>query len=143
MKLHSVLKEALQSIGGLAPVPLGGDDEGSATEEWKHKLLERLEKEAAYNKRVFTLLVAMCVVLFVVGLALVVYYLDEPRSIQAILGGGSLLSILAVMTRIQRLMNEKTGVDILLTVVPTLPPKQVVRVVQSLYYGKSREPKAG
>jgi hypothetical protein len=136
--LADVLGVYLGNLGRLEPTPLGEEEEQEVTKlpskresDW---LYAQLEKQSRTNNIAFFSLFAIIGILIFLIIALVVF-LPQAR-LQTFLQaafGGSIMGLLILMRRIWR---DKTAADMMLALVPTLDPKEVLRVTEALYFSQ-------
>lgn len=133
-RLQTILEESLLEAGALKPVQMGPvPAKISVTPEVKRRLIERLLRESNFNNRILVAVTCLHFLLFIIALWLVYYNRDSLSAISVILGG-SVLSLLAVTRSLSNLWRTKTGVDVLIAILPSLSPEQAIQAVKDLYY---------
>ncbi len=144
-RLHDTIAIALNELGEQIDMSLGSKpaveesdaiEERAKIEDWRERLLERLDHEAGVHKWVFLGILLACATLFAAGLFLLLHHRDNPGSYQLIFGGGSLAGMLAVLNVARRTLVDKAYYDIVLPVLTALPPEHVVSVLKNLKHTK-------
>ena len=134
-----LLEEFLKETGRLPSggPKLGGKPEAQVSDQQVHKLTERLLGEAKVNKTIIIVLVTLHVLLFLLASSLVVLYKDRLAQIRSVIGG-SVLSFLVILTRLQGVWREKCGFDLLLATVPKLSAKDAANLVETIYFASKQ-----
>ncbi len=139
--LYDTIAIALNELGDRTDMSLGSKSAGEESspmeksikiEDWRKRLLERLEREAGVHKWMLLVILLACITLFGVGLFLLLYNRDAPGSYRLIFGGGALAGMLAVLNVARRTLMDKAYYDIALPALTALPPDQVVVVLKNL-----------
>lgn len=138
MSLDDTISQALKQLGDPTNVELGSSTEPpdpTTIEEWQVRLLKRLEHEANVQKKLLLAILLVCLLLFAVGLFLLLYYFDDPSTYHILFGGSTFLAgMLAILRMARNVLIDKASYDILLAVLPVLPPAQVVMALKNLHY---------
>lgn len=101
-------------------------------------LNEQLYKNAALKRMIIITMVSLLIVLFIVGVYLVLFYRDDPKTMGAILGG-TFLSLVGIIAVMHRIWSDISRTDILMTIIGKLAPdKQVELFIAILNYDKER-----
>lgn len=133
-RLPVVLGSYLEKVGGLERASLGEAKAISVNPGDQQQLLGQLHRESKFNNRLIVCVTVLHFLLFILAAALVFYHRDSPKVISLILGG-SFLSLLPVINSLSRLWREKSAIDMLGVILPTLTPEQSIKVIQSIYFG--------
>jgi hypothetical protein len=121
-----------QFLGANESIHLGGKAP-EVTDQQKTYLIEQLKSASAYNGRIVMILVGLYVAMLVVGFIIVLTLFKEPRTMRAALGG-SFLSLIVLLMRLQSVWREKHGMDLMQSLLPALSPEDAMKVVESHYY---------
>jgi hypothetical protein len=132
-KLNSILENTLKKVDGLKPAILGKTEILSGSKEAKKELLYQLKDESKFINRFIIAIIILHFLLFALAVFLVLYYRDSPNVIVLLLGG-SVLSLIAIITSLIRLLNTKSKIVYMLVTLPNLSPEQAMIVVQSIYF---------
>jgi len=142
-RLRSAYEQYLTRIERLNKIQLGTDANKKKsrpiTEEDNQYFIKLLDKQLKFNLNIVIIYITMLCVLFGIGVFLVFYYLNSPRVIGLIFGG-TFFSLLTVIEKLRRLWHEKSIIDISLTVIQELPPKETAKVIEILYWNSIRKP---
>lgn len=140
-KLQTIIEELLNEAGALKPIKLGpGSAKISVTPEVKDRLIKRLFVESKFNNRILIAVTILHIFIFIIALWLV-YYNRNSLTAVSVIFGGSVLSLLGITRSLSNLWRTKTGIDLLIAILPSLCPEQVIQVIKDLYYNRS-EPSA-
>jgi cell division protein FtsW (lipid II flippase) len=90
-----------------------------------------------FNKNMVWVVMAMFCILFFVGILLVFNFLHSPEKM-ALVFGGTFLSLVTVVTGLQKLWHEKTIIDLLLTLLPDITPAESIKLIEILSYSKKK-----
>ena len=138
-RIRAAYKNYLSRMNRLQEVNLGSSDKPhSVTEEDNQFLSSLLQKELNFNRKLVLIFVTMLLVLFGMGLFLTIYFIHSPKTI-GIVFGGTFLSLLAIIEKLHRLWEEKSKMDITLSLAQNLPPAETVKVIETLYWNMIRE----
>ena len=144
-RLLNVLNNYLNDVGDV-PERLGGKkvqpvDLAEPTKAeammWKH-----LETERTFNNRVFGIGLGMLAVIFVVGVFLVAARWDTP-TVAAMVFGGTSVSLAAVQREVFRAWAVKVRIDLLVAILPGLPPAERLKAIQDLVYAANARVRSG
>ena len=141
-ELTSAIENYLESTGQLQLKQLGPREEKAITREHNQRLAARLSRRRQSNDRIVIIATAVLCVLFVLGIALLLYYRDNPTVIWPAVGG-MLASNLGIVASLRRLWIEKTLIDSLLVVAAELPPEQAAKYIVLLYWNLVKQPNRG
>lgn len=97
-------------------------------------LFERLRKSQEKADKVIVAAVACLVALFVLVVGLVLYHVDKPAIMTALLGGGNIFATLIIVRWLRRLWLEKSAIDTLLVMVVDLPPADGAKLIMEFYF---------
>lgn len=137
-RLHKILEGVLIEAGTLKPIEMGPSlTRISVTPEVKERLIEHLLVGLKFHNRFLKALIALHFLIFVVALWLVYYNRNSLGAVSAILSI-SVLLLLGVIRSLSNLWQTKVGIDILIAILPGLPPEQAVKAVKDLYYNQSK-----
>lgn len=138
-RLNETIAQAVRELGGPSDIALGAraaPAKPDAIEEWRAKLLKRLEREAVMHKKMLLGILLACLVLFAAGLFLLFYHRGDASMSRLVFGGGALAGMIAVIDIARRILIDKAGYDMLLAMLLVLPPEQAVAAVKNLYYSQ-------
>ena len=139
MTLDEILRDYLTGLNGLRPADLGGTDSSQTpTAEQTSALCARLAERSRYNTHLCTLIVIFQCITFAIGVALVLG-LKSSTAGAAVAGSGSLGILFMITRRLQRFWAEKSAIDLFNTVAPELPPSEVVKMAQAIYFKRQGE----
>jgi hypothetical protein len=118
-------------LGTVEPAALGG------TPPKQHEsdaagLIERLERQALFNNRTVIAIVASYLFLLLVSSALVLLHHDDASWIATFLGG-NVLVLTTIGAKLQNVWREKSYIDMLVAILPSLTPAEAVRVIKTFY----------
>jgi hypothetical protein len=136
-RLHDIISLALDELGDESDISLGrGSDTKQLIriEEWRTRLFARLEREAHLHKWLLLIIILACLLLFFVGLFILIYYRNSPGIYQLVFGGGALAGMLMVLNTARQALTDKAGYDVLIAILPDLPPDQVVAALKNMKY---------
>jgi hypothetical protein len=133
MKFRAALAEYMRQSGQAGPRKLGDPpaepaDLNRATTWLRGYLRERVQVS---DRLVIVVVVLLCA-LFFTGIGLAIYHRDHPGFMSALIGG-NLLSLLAVVAWLRRILIEKTQMDLSMALIEALPPEQSVVFMMTLY----------
>jgi hypothetical protein len=132
MKFEAALAEYMRQTGAATARKLGTrpptkDVAGATT--W---LRDYLRERVRVSDRLVAVVVALLAILFLTGIGLAIYHRDKPEFMSAIIGG-DLLSLLAVVAWMRRIIVEKTQIDLSIAMIEALPPEQSAVFLMTLY----------
>ena len=138
--LHSIYGEYLEKVRRIEPEKLGQKEKVYISFEQSQFLQNKLEIKAKINDKILILIIVLLVVLFI-GEILVAVLL--PKNLPVLLGssGGIITSLLVIIKRLQIIWSEKNSIDIIITMIAVLPPGEITKVIQSLYFSKKESKK--
>jgi hypothetical protein len=134
--LKTVLGEYLRAVGATEAAQLGGKPKVDVTPKDNLLLIDRLRQKAGINNSLVIALMVLHFLIFFLAAALVYYQRESPNNIKVILGG-SLLSLLALTRSLAGLWRDKTKMDMLVVIIPSLSPQEAVKAIQSIYYSSA------
>ncbi len=135
-RLHNTIAHALNELSERADMALGSKKKTTEPlniEGWREQLLERLVREADVHKWMLLGILLACLLLFVSGLFLLFYHRDNPSAYQLIFGGGSLVSMVAVLNMARLTLIDKVRYNVLIGAVAALPADNVVVLIKSFF----------
>lgn len=130
-RLDAILREFLREIKYLDVPKLGGEPAPMVDKENIRRFSEQLKRSMKANDRMVSLLLSLYVATFLVVVLIAVACAGKASYLQGVLGG----SLLAITEALRRFWREKTVFDLMIAVIPNLSPIEVVKVVESVYYG--------
>ena len=137
-RLHKVLEEILVEAGALRPVEMGPPPaEGLATPDVKERLVEALPPRARLNERLLKLVIALHLISFLAPL-LLVYFLRNSLAAVALILSVTVPFLLGITRLLSELWRTKEAVDMLITILPGLPPELAVKAVKDVYYAHGK-----
>lgn len=120
--------EALGPSGDLdAKVALGTPD-----------LVASLQRSQRTSDRIVWVLVGLHVLLFAACVYIGLAYATNSTVVTLLLGGGSLLGILKIVTSLKDAWREKVLSDLLAGVAPSLSARDLVTLVETIFYAKKK-----
>ena len=132
------LESYLRGAGSLEAAVLGEPArQRMPSQEQNEEFVMNLGQSFHLRNSLVILIALMYLALFAAGLWLVFVLRGNPGVIPAVLGG-NVLSLAAIMYWLTRLWRDKTYLDVVTDVVRGLPPREAVRVLQTLFYGSRR-----
>lgn len=138
-KLDNILSSFLDANGRFQPSVAGPGDGITSSEASKAKFVARLLNESKFNRVLVIVILLMFTVIFALGIYFALYYRDKPATMGTIFGG-TFLSLLTIVYKLQQLWKEKSKIDYLLILIPNLSATDALKVVETLLYtGKSKE----
>ncbi|MGC2237742.1 MAG: hypothetical protein WA584_16380 [Pyrinomonadaceae bacterium] len=136
-RLTSILEETLKKTGGLKPATLGETGILSVSKEDKKQLLLHLKEESKSINKIIVAIVAAHFLIFALAVLLVLYFRDSPYVIIPSLG--VLVPVLiAILTSLMNVLKTKNKMDLMRTILPNLPPEEVMIVIQSIYFEEKK-----
>ena len=131
-KLHQLLGETLRKADALQP-PVMGRGLLALGKEDKKQLLDQVRDQVQFINRIIIAVVVLHFLLFFLAAFLVFYWRDDPKVI-AILLGGSVLSLMAIIRSLVNLVKTKAKMVNVLMVLPNLSAEQAIVMLQSMYF---------
>lgn len=137
-RVKTAYRQYLQRIERLDEINLGR----KKTEKKKSRPVTRvdnqlfeklLQEQLKLNQWMVILFVIMLCIIFCGGLFLAFYFINSPGKLGGF-SGITLLSLLVIVERLQRLWKEKSLMDITLLMVRELPAEEMVKVVETIYW---------
>jgi len=137
-RVNDILKRFLEDIGRLKERPLGDKEKElpSLTDEYIQFLLKQLRHRSRVSNKIIYSVITMYFVLFGLGLFIILYFLTSPTTIPLIFGGSSFVCMIAVVRGLAALIKENSRAKDLMTLIPELPQKETVKIIESLYYSE-------
>jgi hypothetical protein len=132
-KFTEILEKTLEKAGAIGPVFLGEGDAIKASEEDKKRLADQLKKELSVINKMVVAIIILHFLLFGLAVFFAIYYRDSPNTIMLLLGG-SLLGLMVVINSLIRLLKIRNAIGLLLITLPSLSPKEAMKIVSSIYY---------
>jgi hypothetical protein len=96
-------------------------------------LIARLEARIRSSDRMVALMAAMYCAIFVAGLVAALRLSNNTAALAAVLGVDG-VSLSTVVWRLMSLWREKSMLDVLVTVLPGLSPRERIRAIQGVYF---------
>jgi len=137
-RLRLVFEKYLSQIGRLEPIKLGSGGKRPIKKEDSEFFMRILLQELRFNKNLIILYVSLLFALFGISIFFVFYHFTSHET-GGIIFSGYFLSILIIVDRLRRLWHEKSVMDMVLIVVKELPPQEIVRVIETLYWNSIRK----
>lgn len=110
------------------------DKDIAAVIEGKSQLLtQRLNERFKFNNRIVILAVVLLCLIFGIGVFLIFYYRDSPATMGGVFGG-TFLSLLSIIRWLHKLWQEKSVMDMSLSVLEGLAPKQAAEFISTIYW---------
>jgi hypothetical protein len=138
MNLQDTLKDYLALHKQLVKGRAGGEQVITPTPEAKQVLLNNLNTASKTNGRILSLMVFLVVLAITFNIvALFIFPNDTLKTVIEIVVGSSILGMLYFL---RTLWKDKTALDILLAIIPSLTPEQVLQIVLDIYnksYGEN------
>lgn len=131
-KLLGDVEWYLKLKGGLDAAEMGVGKKRSPEPERK-ELLARLQARERESGRLLWVTVSAYLLLLAGGFILVFLQRERPDTLKPLLGG-AFLSLLAVGNALRGLWREKSALDLLLEVAPSLSSDQLVPLLQAFYF---------
>ena len=138
MKLESALTTFLEQTGRLSAFEALGPPENLEVKvrDGMPGLVASLEQSKRTSDQIIWVLVALHVALFAACVYIGVAYATDSKVVTLLLGGGSLLGILKIVTSLKEAWREKTLSDLLAAVAPSLSPRDLVTLIETIYHQK-------
>jgi hypothetical protein len=137
-RLDRALQQFLEETGRLKEPVLGGPAQRRISAGEVEKLHTKLTALAQRSRRLSTLLVLLYVILFVVLLVAAVHYREEPTKLNTALGVIG-ASVAGLLRGIRDVWRQQSALDVLVAIIPNLPPEEVARVAESLFFSTPKE----
>lgn len=102
-------------------------------EKTKSILIKSLDQTSKNNSRILGLIIFVAIV--VIGFMVTSTFLFDSGELQNIINIVTGTSILGMFSYLRSLWKEKTTLDILLAIIPSLSPEQVLPIVSDTYKG--------
>lgn len=127
-RLKRAIKQYLSNTG-LDRLPvLGGDDAQRFPDERDSQYLRELLEDARASSKTFIWIAAvMYCVLFVIGIVVLIRFMNETSLLDAVFGV-AFLTLAGLAWKLRQLGMEKFAIDFLAAVVVSLPPESVAKV---------------
>jgi hypothetical protein len=136
MKLDDALAAFLRQTGRLGEYEVLGSQENldAKVGEGMPGLVESLEQSRRTSDKIVWVLVGLHVVLFMTCIYIGVAYATNSAVLTILLGGGSLLGILKIVTSLKEAWREKVLSDLLAGVAPSLSARDLVTLVETVFH---------
>lgn len=130
-----VLRQYLEKAGSLRLVELGEEPEdvAGARAPEPDELIRFVERQSRFQNMLAVVMVVMLCVIFLVGVVAAVRGLNTFFA-----AGGTLALLLGVVASLHRVWVEKVALDLVLYAIRNLPPEEVVRVIETVYWNLVR-----
>ena len=140
MSLDNALATFLENTGRLQDYESLGPPENIEAKVAKETpdLIAALTEGQQTSNRIVWVLVALHVALFIVCVYVGVAYAANSAVVTVLLGGGSLLGILKIVDSLKDAWREKVLSDLLTGVAPSLSPRDLVTLVETIVHQKKR-----
>ena len=132
-RLNDVIGQFLKSDESLRAGPHLGPQARKATPQQVEFLIAQLRAASTQNGKIIAVVIALYVAMLACGFVIVFALLHEPKTMRAVLGG-SFLSLLVIVKGLHSLWRENTRIQLLMALLPSLPPEEAIKVVESYYY---------
>lgn len=133
---NKLLNEAVQAYledTGQSTAPTFGRGKLDRNLGKSEVLFERLRKSQEKADKVIVAAVACLVALFVLVVGLVLYLVDKPTIMTALLGG-NIFATLIIVRWLRKLWLEKSAIDTLLVMVVDLPSAEGAKLIMEFYF---------
>jgi hypothetical protein len=131
--LNDVIEQFLKSDQSLRSGPHLGGEPRKVTKEQVAFLIEQLKIASRQNSRIVAVLVVLYAAMLIGGFVIVFTLFHEPKAMRAALGG-SFLSLLVIVKGLHSVWREQNGMNMMLSLLPSLSPQEAVKVVETHYY---------
>ncbi len=118
---------------GLQEVKLGADDKKAVSNEANQEFLQKIGESTYINNVMIIVMMVLFCIVFILELIFVFIYSDSPTRLTAIFSV-AFASFFVVIKGLQQLWREKSAMDMLQRILPNLPPEEVVKIVEILFY---------
>jgi hypothetical protein len=133
-RLIPILEETLKKAGALEPAVQGKQSGMLAlTREDQRQLLSQMKTQLKFINNIIIAIVVLHFLLFALSAFLVLYYRDSPNVILLLLGG-SVLSLMVIISSLISLVKTKGKIDCIFITLPNLSPEQAMIMLQSIYF---------
>lgn len=133
-KITAIVEHFLKETRQLDFIQLGGEEtEIEVTTKQINTFKETLSKSKRFNKNIILFAIILLGITFLIGIFFVFYHRDNPRTI-GLLFGGTFLSLLVIITQLRKLWLNKSLMDLSLSVIQDLPPKEAAKFVETIYW---------
>lgn len=141
MRMDDALLEFLKGTGRLEDVEALGPatDLDKRVRDNTTSLVRNLQRTRGTSDRIIWVLVGLHVALFAACVYIGVAYANNSPVVTLLLGGGSLLGILKIATSLRDAWREKFLSDLLAGVAPSLSPRDLVTLVETIFYGRKQK----
>lgn len=131
--IKKIFEDYLNRIGELKPVQLGDDDKRIVTEKDSAFLETQINGQRNFNNTIIIVAMVVLCVIFLVGVALVIKYIDHIEKINIVFGG-TFLSLLSIVYWLRKLWLEKSVLDISMGIIQNMPPEKAADYISTLYW---------
>ena len=138
----AILRQYLKKIERFEEPALGAVQGAQRTHEEANYLLEELRRRVKANNLIVYVLVALYVSIFILAVGIIVLHISDEKVISSILGGSSLLSLLAITAALKHLWEKKMAIDFLLFILPIVrnnQPENVDKLVEAIYFWQMQQ----
>lgn len=125
--IYSVVDAYLERIGQNRVQELG-EQRPEPSKEDQAFLIEGLRRTRRFNANIIIVAIIILCAIFLLGAFLVIYYRSAPQTM-AMVFGGNFLSLLVIVAWLRRLWFEKSTLDLLTALLPSLPAADAAQVV--------------
>lgn len=133
-RLSKIFQEFLKRTGGSEEITLGKHVELLATEEHKNWFMGQLRENARINRTFVNVLIILHIAVLAGAVVLCVYWREKTSYIVAALGGSGIGVSIIILNGLRKLWREKVIIETVIAMLPTLPPKEAVEAIQSIFY---------
>jgi hypothetical protein len=103
-------------------------------------LVTNLRQSQRTSDSMIWVLVGLHVALFVACVYVGITYASNSSVVTLLLGGGSLLGILKIVTSLKGAWQDKVLSDLMVGVAPSLAPRDLVTLIETIYYRRRKGP---
>lgn len=137
MTVHDALAIFLRQTGRLQDYETLGDREEAALPVTAHldALVSNLRRRQRTSDTMMWVLTGLHVALFTACVFVGIAYASDSSIVTVLLGGGSLVGILKIVTSLKETWRDKVLSDVVVEVAPSLPPREFVTLVETIYHG--------
>ena len=138
----SVIEKYLSDLGRLESPKLGSDDKESkpVTEKDNIELRKSMIKERRFTRNLAVIYIVFVCFYFFIGIFLVLRNLNSPNTV-SIIYSVKLFATLFILRKLHKIWHTKTVIDTTITLAAELPPEELVKVIETLYWSTMRKPK--
>ena len=138
--LNQIAGEFLAQFGHLQPEALGprtGADAASAhlpSPQQLRSLEQRLARASADSRLIVFVVVGVCVLLIAAATVLAFMFRTDAKLVGIVFGGASGSTLVFAVTILRQAWREKYQLDMVASIIPTLPPANAIEVLERIYF---------